>query len=971
MPEPQLASPPAFASSTPSPPPPHCPSPTSGKSALRQFKRLDIALDKFLLKQPGVAKTNVLRTRLLPFLRQQAALTALLDNTTTLALPAAKMLRSFATLQLAILSKWWRALLLALNLTGLPISALDKHAYLECVLRIMSRPEWARADLDSYLPLLTETLEFCVLRLQQMKAVPVSMCAFVGKVFAYGFFHLPHVCNALLFLLNVKQKDVSSLLCHLGAAAPSLPSPGSDFPPCVRHLVRYRGLQDADPVKRRALNAVPPPKHPVRGIRDPNGLWVHRWLAHDSDVFNAFFHHYVQLSASFSTLRPEDYPGFYLIFSHVYRIFASSMAKIAVKASKLSNMFDKLAADANASGRPRKTDDLAIPPLLHYKLSNADIASIIKIFRNVRDINYSGILCAPALTRLVDSLLVQLALSVNVFDLHKNGILLNLVHEFLNYVIDPCDMDWEFWLGCNFRMLTSTHHVQIILRSMAFLFNVWEKVPSLLTRHDDPLKVLYLKDWLVEPAESFKENFAMWLISSKVWLALFAHWNPVVRAYYHRLLVWRIIGVNNYQSSLSVRTSCRIRSKLEFMHESVCEILSAPSLPLPLARLDFTPDNPLANRKLGIIPINPKLTSLDDVLITLLSMKYSELRKTHPYEIFDEAIYTCSSLPSSPTVNSSPDLVGEANKIPPSRNHSLINSLGKFFKMLSTDDQDVDNNAFAMVPPHQILNSSKMDKSMGRHSRSTLSLSTLRSGFSPLKVVPDFSVDSPASSDSDASSSYLSDYLGSPSISTSSSTASSSHPPELSKVPPEIVRPLYKFDFVVDHEASTKRYTMMQAVNMLQGSHFQPPRHVQTALSTIPKLPKVPCISIFLNSDAYNKIVISNDADYFHDEAMSEGDIREFEAFGQDFALSICNPTELSVYGKSLNEWRYTVKEFETYLFAKVEADQTVYFLLRTSTQGNGAINPALEMDEGNYFMRLVPFVPIDNFTELKLLNAS
>ena len=174
----------------------------------------------------------------------------------------------------------------------------------------------------------------------------------------------------------------------------------------------------------------------------------------------------------------------------------------------------------------------------------------------------------------------------------------------------------------------------------------------------------------------------------------------MVRSYYIKLLIWRIIGINNYQSSTLIQVSRNVQFKLNRAFEMLSRFTMTYNGKI---ELNYKPDNPLVNRKFGVVPINIKddYLSIDersnDIYIpTATSLKPSELKKTHPYEVFDEAIYTCSNSAltngtrSDPTTprGSSTDLLPNKPNGRIGSNNSLVNSLGRLFKILSTDDND-------------------------------------------------------------------------------------------------------------------------------------------------------------------------------------------------------------------------------------------------------------------------------------------
>lgn len=961
------------------------------KVLLKQYKKLEIALSKFNSKHNNVTKANLLRTVMLPFLRLQPPLEATF-------LEQLKIYASFCSVSTAILGKWWRLLLQALASHNLAthVSALDRNAYFECISRIMALREWTVADLEGqavFTSCLTDTLDFCVRRVQALKLVPISMCAFVGKVFAFAFFNLPHVCNALLFLLNVKQSLLQNTVQNTERPLPKeIADVKAAFPKHLSHLIAYKGVDNLDKAKQGIINSIPPPKHPVKGIRDPSGPWVHRWSSSDSDIFNSFLRHYINLADLYLAksccnreVLPTVFPGFYVIGTHISQVFEYSINRIVHNMKKPEVPTNTVGPVSTGNGSkprspPRNNAVPATPPLqpaapqsqlssYPFKLNDTNYTCILKILKTTRDISFSSIPFANNLSRFIDLLFVNIARSTSIYDCNRNGLVLSLVLVHSNHVFDTGNIDWGFWLGCVYLMLTETHHLQIIQRNLAFLFNVWDRIPDQLCKTETPQSISFLKGWLLNPAESIKVNFSNWLTSTDIWVKFFLHWNPIVRSYFLRLLVWRVIGINNYESSSAIQTTRRSKVKLDLMYLTIRNHKGS--------LLDYSPDSPMVNRKFGILPLNASQAYLgaDDLTASYLTgntAKSSDLKKTHPYEVFDEAIYSCTSLPSSPALQQGSPTQSTLGKS--QKSGSLINSLSKFFKGLSTEESN--GGSLRMQPPKPLGRKSSA-ASLTRNSRSFGSLSNspriLSRNSSPSLAshqssLNDLSTDSSATSDSDSS---MSDFIGSSNSSFSSRSSKHTQPPELFKVPPEIVRPIYKFDIIVDNDIMAHKFTQMQRANAsdVYGKFYMNGR---VLTDSEPKKVKVPSISIFLNSDIYNPYYISTD-NYFIDEGIFDDEEDEKSRFCKQLSSWCTNEASMQCLGKSINEWNQIVEEFERFLFSTIEADQAkhVPIVTRSSEEDLQGSAKRKEINESEYFQRIVPFLPIDSFTELKLLNAS
>ena len=611
---------------------------------LKRIKKLEVVHSKFATKSNYITKTNILRKTLLPFLRASNSL-ELVENCDV------QVQRSLASVLTSILLRWWSSLLGSVALTSL-VTSTDRNAYLEGISRIISRSEWFSSDketLHQYRQLLVSTLDYVISRLLSLKLTLLAFLAFAGKVFAYGFFHIPKVSNALLFLLNVRV----SVLKRSEVKPTSKNESMVLFPAPVQPWVNYSGINV--PKSSHHLNSMPPPRHPVDGIRDPNGTWVHRWCSSDSDIFNSFLRHYLSVCLHYVD---EDFdsialPGFQIILGHIFQIFETSINRMA-----MANSERPTDRPNNMNRDPAKTN-LASP-----------ILKILKTFRylTVSDISFRYSLC-----RKVDGLLVAIARTSSVYDYHKNAVILNVAHEIVHQVGQ--DINWEFWLGCIYMMLHNTDHAQTLLKGFSFLFNVWDRIPETLPTCDDT-SAPHLK-WLQDLNESFKENFVNWLISDQCWERFFIHWNGLVSSYYIRLLVWRVIGINNFESSIAIQTTKKVESRVRKSHDMLLAHDNDCTY--------YKPDSPLGSRKLGIVPVNVKdeFYLAGEVSTAPVISTPSEIRKTHPYEIFDEAVYSCSSLPVTPTLvierSSSSSSIKDKS--------SLVTSIGKLFKMLSTEDR--------------------------------------------------------------------------------------------------------------------------------------------------------------------------------------------------------------------------------------------------------------------------------------------
>lgn len=446
------------------------------KALIKRYKKLEVDLNKFKSKPNGVSKTNVLRTALLLYLRKNIDIEGVLGLDKT-------VYRSLANFLGSILIQWWNNLINNLIFSDSSISAIDRSAYLECISKIISRNEWKVVDVvlaQQYHDCLVLTMEYSIQRFQSSKHFPLSMCAFMGKVLAYCFFYIPKVANALLFLLNIKQsvfeKVVSRFECNISPE--DVKKVQGYFPEHLHAFINFQGIKSMSKYEKAYLNSVPAPQHPVRGIKDPKGLWVSKWFCSDSDIFNSFLGHYIHI-LKLHLKDAEDLrkllficPGFNLILCHTYNIFNLSISRISQNTTGKypveSTFQDK---EFNISQKNQRNSNV--------KQNDIYYNSIMKIFKTVRYIRYtpeSDI--NDQMVKCFDYLLVSIAKDTTIHDVNKNGLILDIIYQFANHA--DADVDWEFWLNCNYMMINHSDHIQVLLKNFAFLFNIWDLIPEAL-----------------------------------------------------------------------------------------------------------------------------------------------------------------------------------------------------------------------------------------------------------------------------------------------------------------------------------------------------------------------------------------------------------------------------------------------------------------------------------------------------------
>lgn len=663
-----------------------------------QYQRLASELSRFESKL-GAQKSTHLRLVFLSFLRLD------LDPPQNLSLKC--------TLSgCKALLGWWSAILAALADVKKPVPASQKTAYYECILRLLSRYEWRvlalleppaelaekATDLSNhFLNVLTDTLEHSIAQLTNRSSLSLSLAAFVGKVFAAAFFYLDGVSNALLFLLNVrniavmasygsffqKHKDAISSLCE--QTRPAFPKP-------VRHMISIssllypmgrpsqkpnffdahkalsselvwkevptKGQRGRNPSSTANYNAVPPPRGPVRGIVDPRGSWVKKWASIGSDVFTLFLRHHLLFAAAFLDdasvdLSPDSVllaatPGAHVVWTHVLDAVLTCVktcTNISQKRPQNSssncprtlqswNRYNAL-ANAGFGGGGITLSFFNLSFLGHADArTNLPLQAVAKIFSVVRDLAFTSPVGGLAVKAL-DDILAQFATLVSAYDFAQAGLVLDLVQEFTAQTCICSDaMDWSFWTQAA-RSMLSTDSINLQLKALAFLFNVWDNIP------EDP-----------------RATLLAWLVGQDTWMRFFCHWLPLVRSYYLRLVVWRLlgdVGPGVYFDSGAIAARKVVGQHLATAYEKVIKLLQYSSMgyyKMP----DMGGTCPIVGRRLAITPITYKSSndsflvdgekndaSLGGLVPTIGGTRRPQVRKIHPFEIFDDAVYSTTA----------------------------------------------------------------------------------------------------------------------------------------------------------------------------------------------------------------------------------------------------------------------------------------------------------------------------------------
>jgi hypothetical protein len=294
------------------------------------FRSLENDYSKFQAKSWSL-KTNVVRSSLLPFLRNHAV------HSSNKCLRPEDLDR-----RITILNKWWTGLLEVLDgRQNQTVSGVDRPILLEACYVIMTRPEWrlspslfaplserstnqsnehrqpprqkSSASLNSsasqfmtesvyhnarnlFIQNLLTQMSFVVEKMA-LRHAPASLVTFCGKAAAYAFFFVPGIAEVLVRIWKLQADTLKRAADELGLPRrPNKPETDEVAAPFPEHIHNLGWSS----VKAMATKLRQNPVLPIQVGKIPwFGPWTARWCGRDSDLFFVFTKHFHILAEEF------------------------------------------------------------------------------------------------------------------------------------------------------------------------------------------------------------------------------------------------------------------------------------------------------------------------------------------------------------------------------------------------------------------------------------------------------------------------------------------------------------------------------------------------------------------------------------------------------------------------------------------------------------------------------------------------
>lgn len=588
-------------------------------------------------------KANVVRSSLLPFLRTYA------NHASNKGLRPEDLDR-----RTVILNRWWLALLEMLDAgSSCTLSGTDRPVILDGIIGLMTRPEW-RAAPSSFAPLadqqahqstsiksrsstsLSNSLEsnssdflaesihhnirntFVQNLLWQTSIVidklclrhaPASLVTFAGKAIAYSMFFCPGVADILVRLWALPPSNIRQIWDEFELIGPSnhnnkgLENTTLGFPECLQSL---RFTSFASTV--RHLRQRSPPVLSVRRV-NWHGPWVGRWCGRDTDLFFVFVKQWHILLEEFlpADVGPQERarsPAFVPVYAQMLSIINSTIHRQAGQwqmpdaESMPATTFDDVLANADASAA---AVPLPTPNVIRQMAENR-MVMLLRDMLSEKCVEHD--VASRTFATYFSKVLKAAARKVSKFDHDACFILCDFLEE-VTFILArylgqnpsvPDVIDWAFWLEVC-KQISESENTTSEVRLFAFLYSVWGMV--------------------TEDERRKRELCLGWLLSQPTFDRFFSHWCPMTRAYYMRLLCWRLARSTSAESTVD-RYAVLLRplgSQLMLYREIIATIMlrlrSAWSHFVSLSNSahesnsmapSIVPSNPAPGRQIVVIP---------------------------------------------------------------------------------------------------------------------------------------------------------------------------------------------------------------------------------------------------------------------------------------------------------------------------------------------------------------------------------
>lgn len=420
-----------------------------------------------------------------------------------------------------------------------------------------------------------------------MRHAPTSLVNWGGKACAYAFFFAPGIADVLVRLWGLRADLVRRVADEFGLPRRNR-GESEDIVALFPHNLGALGWTSVKTVTDRLRAA---PKLPLLATKIQwHGPWVSRWRGGDTDLLFIFCKYYYILAEEFvppglPLVEKARSPAFVLLHAQLLANLDSSIQRQGPLDVALSGGPPLAAAADGIYGADASMSALSLPP---YNLMKgmAEHRLVILLKDMLADNNTVGMVVAAASVKLTFAeafmavtksaakrtsryehtsifmlcdYLEEVLTTYNHYQNNLNNSYATSPREEAFPPFDPSAsssptspannqvvvdlVDWPFWLGVC-RLMLDSNNTMAEIRVLSFVYMLWDVIAA-------------------EPQR--KRALAVdWLLSEATFDRFFNNWCPMVRAYYMRLLCWRICrdsgSANELDEHIFLLAAARLRT---------------------------------------------------------------------------------------------------------------------------------------------------------------------------------------------------------------------------------------------------------------------------------------------------------------------------------------------------------------------------------------------------------------------------
>ncbi|EPY52434.1 fungal family protein [Schizosaccharomyces cryophilus OY26] len=420
-----------------------------------------------------------------------------------------------------ILYNWWAFLIRLLETTHVSVS--ERLIFIKSVISIAEHSCWKEIEHSELLNMehqliLFDTLSF-VVRLLTQKVLPHTLVNFCAKILVLSFFKLENFAKHFLKALTIDRNFVRYISSKLNTDGRNQPQKYmAPFFPEHLHSIMCPLV-----VNKLCSNqfTIGYGRQPIKFTEN----WFHRFHLPKGGLYFEFlaeYHSYLAQNLSFELPRDMIYyaPGYINLHAYLLQLCLATI-NLSERKCYTTGAFIELPTSKNNEFNP-PSEVLTMKPAV----TTTTIAMLQQLADHVKGFFEAVKDCRQQQLRLLDTLervLQGVGKFIRVYDFQACFMYCSLTESwfeiFFNYSHRP---EVSFWVEAMKGLISTSNHIAIV-RSIVFIYTIWPYLDL-----------------------NAKELFSLrWLLIQETFETLFLHSFPLVRAYFHRLLCWRLLKVDD------------------------------------------------------------------------------------------------------------------------------------------------------------------------------------------------------------------------------------------------------------------------------------------------------------------------------------------------------------------------------------------------------------------------------------------